>query len=289
MLNLLPFVLAMATSMTAPPSQTECGLTQREFNFLVEYLTDEQSGGFDEKLADLPTEVAECVEIVLDTEREFENARIAAKIRHERAQSPAAQAVVTDYGVNPRDIAQVAWVQPIASDRTPLEEIEIVTLDNGERYYYFPEDESTSDTEPPSLLWTNARRERGTSMTNVRGSCWSAEYVVRFPTLPTCFREISPGRIDGIDDAWAYLGAYCPWWCVNSDCLICSGYQCGPAWDGGGMYGWWKFSTGCGGRDASWTNDAGKMVQKRWVVGRGCCNFDSQSTLANSVERLIHW
>lgn len=263
--------------------QRECGLSQREFNNFVEYLADESEGSFDNKLADLPNDLAQCIEDVLNAEVDAQNLRIAAEIRNERASSPAALAIVEEYDVDPSEIAQVAWVQPI-DNGVSLEEIEIVTLEDGTAYYYFPRDGSTSDSEPPALTWTNEHRERGTGITNVRGWCTSAEWVVRFPILPTCFKEISPGRFEGIDDAWA-SGPNCHFGCYP----ICAGGQCGPAWDGYGYNDWWGFA-GCSGRDSSWTTDAGKMVQKRWYYSwHDCRNNKSDSQIAYMVERLIHW
>lgn len=273
--------------------QGDCGLTQAEYNAIVEDLQDsETQAEVFAKLENMPADLAECVEEMLELEREIENAQTADDIRRERSYWPAAEAVIADYGIRRSDIAQVAWIQPIDSDGTSLEEIEIVTMDNGQTYYYFPGDESTTDEVPPSLLWTNERRERGTGMTRYQGSCTSSEWAVRFPTLPTCFKEIAPGRFDGIDDAWAGP-PNCSWYCHPS----CAYGACGPAWEatdanpeGDHGYMGWRGFAGCSGRDATWTTDAGKMVQKRWYYSwNGCLANKTDSQIANMVERLIHW
>lgn len=175
--------------------------------------------------------------------------------------NPVASEAIQKFRLNPSDVIAVQRVVML-SNGVPIDSAEVVVTEK-QWYYKSLVDESFSQS-PPSLPLTTEIDIYGSYVESVSGwHCGNLEWVVTF-YLPVCFHEISPGRFDGIIDAWA----------PNPPCNQCNGgwcigYLCGSAWDGAGYLGWWDYNT-C---SPTWSRKVGKLVQKRWLYTWRNCGY----------------
>lgn len=189
---------------------------------------------------------------------------------------PLASEAAEKFGISTLDVLAVQRVVML-SNGIPIDSADVVVTDD--QWYYKSLVDHSFSTSPESIPFTTEMDIYGSNIESVSGwLCSNLEWVVTF-YLPVCFHEISPGRFDGIIDSWA----------PNPNCSSCNGgwcigNACGSAWDGAGYLGWWDYHT-C---SSTWTQKAGKLVQKRWLyTWRNCGYADWQ--IASWVRTRIQY
>jgi hypothetical protein len=190
---------------------------------------------------------------------------------------PVAGEAMRKFGLASSDILAVQRVVALENG-VPIDSADVVVTDK-QWYYSSLTDGRLTSTPPSRFAMTREIDIYGITVESVSGwMCANLEWVVTF-YLPVCFHEISPGRFDGIVDAWA----------PNPPCNQCNGgwcigNLCGSAWDGPGYNSWWDYNT-CG---QSWSRKVGKLVQKRWLyTWRNCGHADWE--IASWVRTRIRY
>lgn len=170
---------------------------------------------------------------------------------------PSVQAVKALYQLEDQEIILVQEII-FLHDNQEDDPWQIVVTSLGEFWYHIIDQEVLTDI---SVIIASSRQAR------IRGSgCVpSPQHPQILFYLPTCFREISPGRFDGIIDAWASS--------------VIPGLR---AWDGPGYENWWNYHSCSDNRSQL----VGKQVQTRWFWANfSCLNY----LVGYLVEALITW
>lgn len=170
---------------------------------------------------------------------------------------PSVQAVKAQYQLENQEIILVQEIIFLCDDQND-DSWQIVLTSVGEFWYHIIDQVVITDISTV-IAGSRSARIRGS------GCVPSAQHPQILFYLPTCFREISPGRFDGIIDAWASS--------------VIPGLR---AWDGPGYENWWNYHTCSGSR----SQIVGKQVQTRWFWANfSCLNY----LICYLVEALITW
>lgn len=204
-----------------------------------------------------------------------------ASVEPEPWTGPAVDAVMASFGKSRNEIIAVQRMVMLENG-TPIDSVAAVITDKDDWYYYRLADGTLSTELPESKARTTEMNIYGTNVELLEwhAYCWSLEWGITF-YLPVCFHEVSPGRFDGILDAWA-PNPSCSWNCNGGLCAL---YQCGSAWNGAGYNGWWNYHS-C---SQGWSKKVAKIVQKRWLHTWQLCHGRSNRQIAQSVRARIRY
>ncbi len=184
------------------------------------------------------------------------------QLQYRPGEHPAARAVMGAFSLMDTDILAVQKMV-FLKEEVPFDSVQAVITDD-QWYYVTFANGAVSKAAPAGFSLATEIDVYGSYVEKVAGwYCGNYEWAVTF-YLPVCFHETSPGRFDGILDAWAptpNCSACNGGWCI--------GGACGIAWDGPGYQGWWDYHT-C---RQSWSKKVGKLVQKRWLYTWRNCGY----------------